>query len=140
MIFSPQQKDEWLKFLLLRTNNSDENFGIIDDEFLKGKEMTLNKFRPLMEYFERLNFIELQLNNWAGISYYFRQEAIDFLGRGGFVAQEDIFENNIEKLLLEIDNLKKELAPDKLDTINKLTSIGNSILSGLNIISSIKNF
>lgn len=62
-------------------------------------------------------------------------EANDFLLRGGFVAQEELLETNINKLLLEIDNLKKQLGPDQLETVNKLSSIASAVFSGLSLFS-----
>ena len=58
-------------------------------------------------------------------------ELHDFAQKGGFVIQEEIFKANIEKLGFEIDNLRKQLAPDKLDTLNKISSIASALFGGL---------
>ena len=56
-------------------------------------------------------------------------EAIDFHNRGGFVAQEELLKNNIEKLLKEIEQLKPSF-PEKAE---KLATISNAILAAINL-------
>lgn len=48
-------------------------------------------------------------------------EAHDFVSYGGFVTQEKLFQDNIKKLLFEIEKLKPS-APDTVATISSIVS------------------
>jgi hypothetical protein len=61
----------------------------------------------------------------------FRQDGADFIQRGGFYAQDELLKNNIEKLLLEIEYLRQELAPKHLESAEKIVTIGAGILTAL---------
>lgn len=99
---------------------------------------TSNGGQIMLETYERTMFLDLSddilemlLNYFAtnklinlngGIGFFMVQpcvEAHDLKNRGGFVGQEILFKQNIEKLLLEIESLKQS-APD---TFEKITSI-----------------
>ena len=59
-------------------------------------------------------------------------KAFDLYRRHGFLAEEELFKANIEKLGWEIDHLRKQVTePQMLETIHKISAIGNSILSML---------
>jgi len=44
-----------------------------------------------------------------------------------------LLQAHIEKLVLEIDNLKKELTPKHLETANKIAAIAGSIATALGL-------
>lgn len=48
-------------------------------------------------------------------------DAQDYLLHGGFTAQEELIQKNLEKLLLEIDSLKPSM-PDRVETITGIIS------------------
>jgi len=50
---------------------------------------------------------------------------------GGFAIIDALNEANIQKLLFELDSLRKQLKPDQLDTYNKIASIISSIATVL---------
>ena len=84
-----------------------------------------------MQYFGRINFLEELGINRKGFSLILLTEAHNFYLKGVFAIQEEIFKANIEKLGFEIDNLKKQLSPDKLDTLNKISFIASALFGGL---------
>ena len=53
----------------------------------------------------------------------FYAEAFDIFNRGGFVAQENLLQKEVEKLLLEIERLK----PTFGDKAEKITTIANNL-------------
>jgi hypothetical protein len=67
--------------------------------------------------------------NWErmGSVLLLKVEAHKLLQRGGFTVQDALNEANMQKLLYELDHLKKQLNPDQLDTLNKVTQIMASI-------------
>ena len=87
-----------------------------------------------MIQFQRLGFIEHLNLRRSNIAFILRTDAHDYAQKGGFVAQEEVFKANIDKLLLEIDNLKKQLRPDQLDTANKISGIASALLSGFSLL------
>lgn len=86
---------------------------------VKGKE----KIIGIMTHFQRLNLIDECSANAYKVSFHLLLEASELLSKGGFKAQEELLQANIEKLLLEIEDLKPSL-PHKVETI---TSIAASI-------------
>ena len=134
-IITPILKDKVLNYLC--TNFKAEQFvGFGTANTTESLECDYDTFAAILNHFERLQFIS-QLNiRRDSVHLILQVEAHDFILRGGFTTKEELFENNIEKLLLEINNLKKQLTPDQLDTANKISGIASAILSGLSLIKS----
>ena len=87
----------------------------------------------VLKYFERKGLISDSNVRRVAISLCVRIDAIDFFNHGGFFAQEELLEQNIKKLLLEIESLKPSM-PNKVQTI---TSIASGIATALGFISKI---
>lgn len=98
---------------------------------LKELEIDFDTFNAIMTQFQRFDFIEDLNLRRMHMSFILRTEAHDFAEKGGFSIQDEIFRANIEKLGFEIDNLRKQLGPDKLDALSKLSSIFSAITGGL---------
>ncbi len=131
-MITPAIKDNVLKWLCL--NLKPESLYTIDmADLLKTANIDFDTLNSVLSYFERIGLIEELNSRRVAIHLIVRVEANDFLLRGGFVGQEELLETNIKKLLLEIDNLKKQLGPDKLETVNKLSSIASAVFSGLSL-------
>lgn len=131
-MITPAIKDNVLKWLCL--NLKPESLYTINmADLLKTANIDFDTLNSVLSYFERIGLIAELNSRRVAIHLIVRVEANDFLLRGGFVGQEELLETNIKKLLLEIDNLKKQLGPDKLETVNKLSSIASAVFSGLSL-------
>lgn len=132
-IIGPIQKDKVLAILCTQT--TPEQFNNWDiTSLLKELSFSFDELQAILTYFERIGFVaELNLRRAAG-HWIVRVEANDYYLRGGFAFHEDLLEQNIKKLLLEIDNLNKQLGPNHLETANKLSSIASTILTGISLI------
>lgn len=116
-------KDKLLKQLI------DQN----DDLFLKVKyhdipsdfEMSNRYFDTIIDHFESMNF--LKIDRFLGGQYdiYLKVEAFDFYKKGGFQAQELMLMAELEKLDLEIENLKPKFGND----LNKMSSTVSNLLT-----------
>lgn len=101
------------------------------NETLKELEIDFDTFNAVMVQFQRFGFIEDLNLRHSYLSFILRTDAHDFAQKGGFAIQDEVFKANLQKLELEIDNLKKQLGPDKLDTLNKISSIASALFGGL---------
>lgn len=54
-----------------------------------------------------------------------------FIQRGGFAIEDALNEANIQKILLDLENLQRQLKPDQVDEFNKIASIAASIATVL---------
>lgn len=86
----------------------------------------------IMSYFQELGFVRLLAGAQpSGGRIEVLIPAMDFFREGGFEVQDRLIRTNVQKLLLEVDVLKKELSPKALEAAEKITAIGSSILSAL---------
>lgn len=128
MIVTPIIKDTILNYLCL--NVQVEQYQSLGTEnILKELDLDFDTFYAVMQYFERIHFLEKLGINRRGVSLILLTKAHDFYLKGGFGIQEEIFKANIERLGFEIDNLKKQLSPDKLDRLNKISSIASALFA-----------
>lgn len=104
-------------------------------DLLKELNIDFNTFNAVMVQFQRFGFIEDLNLRHSYLSFILLTDAHDFAQKGGFAIQHEIFKANIEKLGFEIDNLKKQIAPDKLDTLNKISSIAAALFGGIALLS-----
>jgi len=77
----------------------------------------------------------LQMLNYSemGMGYVLLQPAMelyDFHSKGGFTVQDELLKKNIEKLYLEIENLKPHFS-EKAELFANLSTIGATIFSAL---------
>jgi len=127
-MITPALKDEILKWLCF--NTEPEVRGVIDmSDLLAVTNTDFDTLNAVLTYFDRIRFLEDLNSRRVAISLIVRIEAHDFLLRGGFVAQEELLENNIKKLLLEIESVKPQL----LDKGEKIATIGTAILSAISL-------
>lgn len=131
-IITPAIKDEILTYICIKCTPEDLFF-LNTNEILSEIECDFDTLKAVLFQFQRLNFIR-KLEVGENTMFIPHLEASDFKQRGGFGTQEEIFETNIKKLLLEVDNLKKQLSPDQLETANKISSIATTILTGLGLL------
>ena len=89
-------------------------------------------YEAILNQFEKLGFINQK--HYFGDAQLIKVtvDAHDFWRRGGFTVQEEILKGNIEKLGWELERLSQDLPNDFLDKAQKLSAIGNMILSALN--------
>ncbi len=123
-------KDKVLSYLCKEAIPEQVSSGPTND-LLKELEVDFDTFNAVMTQFQRFGFVEDLNLRRSHLSFILRTDAHDFAQKGGFAIQDEIFKANIEKLGFEIDNLKKQLGPDKLDTLNKISSIASALFSGL---------
>lgn len=98
---------------------------------LSSLSVNFDEFKAILTYFERIELLEDLNARQAHISFILKMEASDFLRKGGFTLQETILLCNIDKLLFEIELLKKDLTPDQLDKANKVVSIAGAVSSAI---------
>lgn len=123
---NPKQKDALLKLIsdcyFIRINR------LSIKELCKALEIDSNILYGQMKQFENMGFI-VSLSFGATCDFMLRMDAIDFMNRGGFVAQEQLLKANIELLLSEITDIKQDF-PKKAQTI---ASISEAILSAIGL-------
>jgi len=101
------------------------------EDVLEELGVDFDTFNAVMVQFQRFGFIEDLNLRRSNIHFILRTDANDYAQKGGFAVQEEIFRANLEKLQLEIENLKKQLGPNKLDTLSKISSIIQTLFTGL---------
>lgn len=92
-----------------------------------------NMYIAILDYFQRLNLMEVRKCMGGEVLIKLTIEAFDLVRSGGFHAQEELLKNNIEKLNLEIQSLSKELNPSFKERTERITNLGCSILSALTL-------
>ena len=123
-------KDKILFYLCTEAKPEQISSGKTED-ILEELRLDFDTFNAVMVQFQRFGFIEDLNLRCSDIHFILRTDANDYAQKGGFVVQEEIFSANLEKLQLEIENLKKQLGPNKLDTLSKISSIIQTLFTGL---------
>jgi hypothetical protein len=126
-MITPEQKD---LFLLSLVSNPNEGMITVDstsfsddvDEYL---------FSSILEQFEERGFIEIvsaveeSSKTWLTVGV----KAHDFLNRGGFRFEEDLFRSNFTKLELELSKFEGEIPEERFKAIMLLISTAATAVS-----------
>jgi len=131
-MITAEMKDRVLK-CLCENAQTEAHVDINTKVFLTETRLEFNDLNSILSYFERLGFLEDLNCRQSNIFLTLKIEANDFFLRGGFIGQEVLLKSNIEKLLLEVEHLEKQLGPNNLETVNKLSTIASAIMSGLSL-------
>lgn len=86
-------------------------------------------FGLILDQFENLGLIHQEKFLGGTMLITLTAAAFDFWSHGGFTAQEELLQKNIERLLLEIESLKPSM-PDKVNTI---TAIAANVATALGL-------
>ena len=94
-------------------------------EFLRKVEVDSRTALSILDYFQHIGLIgELNYRHSSPTFYVIvYTNAFDICNRGGFVVQEQLFQKEVEKLLLEIKRLKPALG----DKAEQITTIANNL-------------
>lgn len=117
---SPETKDKILNWMLSNLKYS-RSGKYSRKELAVYFELDLDTLDAIFRYFERLNFINISVINSQIYMLNLQIEASDFMQRGGFVGQEFLLLQNLDKLLLEIKKLEPEFA-SKTQTITTIVA------------------
>ncbi|QMW02291.1 hypothetical protein [Spirosoma foliorum] len=81
----------------------------------------------VLEDFEEMGLISDLNPTRAGAFLVLKVSAHNLFQQGGFAVMDALNEANIQKVLLELENLQKQLKPDQVDAYNKVASLLSSI-------------
>jgi hypothetical protein len=132
MIITAAIKDKVLLYLC--ENCTPERASSAATTILKEIDIDFDTFNAIMHQFQRIGIIKELTIRKPYCFFILLTEAHDYASRGGFTAQEELIVGNVEKLILEVEHLKKQLLPDHLDSINKIAGISSALLSALSLI------
>ena len=131
-LITPALKDKVLSFICANCQ-LEKLSQAKTDLIIKELEIDFDAFNGIISQFQRFGFLSDLNLRISDLSFVLRIEAHDFWQKGGFVANEEIFKANIQKLGYEIDKLKNELGSQHLETVSKISSIASAIFSGLSL-------
>lgn len=102
----------------------------IDEDFRK-EGITYDECDMVLRQLEKMGMLEIQarFSFPDGFALAINSSLHDFHSRGGFKAQELILLTKLEKLDAEIQLLRLQLEPDKLEQLNKVVSLFSSACS-----------
>lgn len=98
-------------------------------EILEKTDTDFETLNAVLNQFERFGFLEELGVGQTHTTLILLIESHDFYSKGGFVIQQEIYQSNFDKLAYEIEYLKKELGPDHLDSLTKISTIVGTLLT-----------
>lgn len=115
-MITAQLKDDIL-VLLCRSNYM--SIRVNTRNLSKESGASIEELEAILRYFEFLDLMRCRrmLGGWVDIVL--NVQAHDVVIRGGFVAQEELLKQNIEKLILELEDLKTSM-PEKAERISTI--------------------
>ena len=129
-------KKDFVVTYLLVDGYSDFIFSV-DDDFAE-QDITYDECLMILRQLEKMGMIEIvnQFLNSNEIQVSINASLYDFHSRGGFKAQELILSTKLEKLDAELQLLRLQLEPDRLEQLDKGVSIFTSVSTMLPYIKS----
>lgn len=130
-MITPAVKDKVLASIITEDNT------ILILEYRKvfpNQEISVNEFFLVLEQFVKLGLLK-KVSKWGAEAgnIYLTADIYDFYQHGGFTAQEELLQANMEKLSYELSKLAEEANPANITRINTLTGIAASITTALGL-------
>ena len=127
-MITPEEKDALLRYLCEK--NQPEK--VCRRSLIEMRQATLLSdatIIALISYFHRCGLVQHVAGSFNSIKptadLLVTIEAFDFVRRGGFTFQEQILQNEIEKLTLEVERLRPSLG----DKIEQISTIASNLMS-----------
>lgn len=127
-LITPQLKDVVLRHFV-ENNQVNVTFQVWYGEPIQGIEFST--VEAFINQFQKLSLMSLVAPHAKGNYYLLNVEAHDFINRGGFYGQEILFQKSVEDLLVELKKVDSPLVDNKLDHMEKITTIIANITSFL---------
>jgi hypothetical protein len=124
-MISYKTKDRILNKIV--SESPEMTFGFDSEDAKKVFGFNIETVGSVLDYFESIGLIDQDKFLDGGVMIETLIPAHDLVSHGGFTAREELLTRNIERLLAEIESLKKIL-PEKVETI---TAIIAGITDGL---------
>ena len=124
------EKKDIIVAMLVASNESLTDLYVSD---LKEHNITGDECDMVLRQLEKMQFIDIKhrFSRPSGFTVAINSGLHEFSSRGAFKAQELILSTQLERLDIEIQLMKSQLTPDKLDQFSKSFSIFGSVCSML---------
>lgn len=124
------EKKDIIVAMLVASNESLTDLYVSD---LKEHNITGDECDMVLRQLEKMQFIDIKhrFSRPSGFTVAINSGLNEFSSRGAFKAQELILSTQLERLDIEIQLMKSQLTPDKLDQFSKVFSIFSSVCSML---------
>ena len=124
------EKKDIIVAMLVASNESLTDLYVSD---LKEHNITGDDCDMVLRQLEKMQFIDIKhrFSRPSGFTVAINSGLHEFSSRGAFKAQELILSTQLERLDIEIQLMKSQLTPDKLDQFSKVFSIFSSVCSML---------
>ena len=124
------EKKDIIVATLVASNESLTDLYVSD---LKEHNITGDECDMVLRQLEKMQFIDIKhrFSRPSGFTVAINSGLHEFSSRGAFKAQELILSTQLERLDIEIQLMKSQLTPDKLDQFSKVFSIFSSVCSML---------
>ena len=124
------EKKDLIVAMLVASNESLTDLYVSD---LKEHNITGDECDMVLRQLEKMQFIDIKhrFSRPSGFTVAINSGLHEFSSRGAFKAQELILSTQLERLDIEIQLMKSQLTPDKLDQFSKVFSIFSSVCSML---------
>lgn len=122
------EKKDIIVAMLVASNESLTDLYVSD---LKEYDITSDECDMILRQLEKMQFIDIKhrFSRPSGFTVAINSGLHEFSSRGAFKAQELILSTQLERLDIEIQLMKSQLTPDKLDQFSKVFSIFSSVCS-----------
>ena len=123
-------KKDIIVAILIASNKSLTDLDVYD---LKEHNITIDECDMILRQLEKMGLIDIKsrYSRPSGFVVAINSGSHEFSSRGAFKAQELILSTQLERLDIEIQLMKSQLTPDKLDQFSKVFSIFSSVCSML---------
>jgi hypothetical protein len=132
-LITPEIKDGLLKILVNDCAVGKLTGYEFKRELLTTLSITKDELDALLDYFEEHGLIRNKSMGAEKLRLELTIHAQDFYTQGGFRVRDELLKANIEKLLTELNVLKKQLGPSHLETANRISGIAQAIMAGLGL-------
>jgi hypothetical protein len=124
------EKKDIIVAMLVASNESITDLYVSD---FKEYDITSDECDMILRQLEKMQFLDIKhrFSRPNGFTVAINSGLHEFSSRGAFKAQELILSTQLERLDIEIQLMKSQLTPDKLDQLNKVFSIFGSVCSML---------
>lgn len=122
------EKKDIIVAMLIASNESLTDLYVSD---LKDHDITSDECDMILRQLEKMQFIDIKhrFSRPSGFTVAINSGLHEFSSRGAFKAQELILSTQLERLDIEIQLMKSQITPDKLDQFSKVFSIFSSVCS-----------
>ena len=125
LVITAEEKDKVLNYILVVANG--KRTAKLNYKDIPDLRISKEQYEIVLKEFNNIKFIDYNMYDIEDIEFDLEPEIYNFIERGGFTVERDLYTINFDVLELQLKRLEKELSPTTAIKVNNVVANAKNV-------------